>query len=174
MQERIRDIIQVSLMLVLCLSGILFTYHYTHVPEVEYVPTDTIEEPAFLSLSPEEGLMEALIYHEVEYPEIVYAQAILETGHFKSKQCIEGNNLFGLYNSKTNKYHSFNHWEESVIAYKNWIQYRWANQEDYYYFLQRIGYAEDPQYINKLKRVVKYESEQSKRRSITADTTVTR
>lgn len=108
----------------------------------------------FHSKSPEDGLMEALIYYEVQHPQIVYAQAVLETGHFKSDLCLNDNNLFGLYNSNKGKYHSFNHWVESVISYKDFIQYKYKPSEDYYEFLQRIGYAEDADYISKLKKVV--------------------
>ena len=45
--------------------------------------------------------------------------------------------------------------ELSGIAYKDFIQYRYKPSEDYYKFLQRIGYAEDSNYISKLKKVVK-------------------
>ena len=60
-------------------------------------PTDPV---AFFNQSPEEGLVEALGYYEIQFPEIVYAQALIETGHFSSSVCKNYNNLFGLYNSK--------------------------------------------------------------------------
>ena len=42
------------------------------------------------------------------------------------------------------------------------IQYRLRENEDYYQFLTRIGYAEDPQYITKVKGIVKrYEKNKS-------------
>lgn len=108
----------------------------------------------FFSKSPQEGLMEALEYYGVKHPKIVHAQAVLETGHFKSDLCLNGNNLFGLYNSKRGKYYKFDHWTESVIAYKDFIQYKYKPPEDYYKFLQRVGYAEDSNYISKLKGIV--------------------
>ena len=108
----------------------------------------------FFSKSPQEGLMEALEYYGVKHPKIVHAQAVLETGHFKSDLCLNDNNLFGLYNSKRGKYHKFDHWTESVIAYKDFIQYKYKPPEDYYKFLQRVGYAKDSNYISKLKRIV--------------------
>lgn len=108
----------------------------------------------FFSKSPQEGLMEALEYYGVKHSQIVYAQAVLETGHFKSDLCLNDNNLFGLYNSKKGKYYKFDHWIESVIAYKDFIQYKYKPSEDYYKFLQRIGYAEDSNYISKLKGIV--------------------
>ena len=116
----------------------------------------------FFSKSPQEGLMEALEYYEVKHPQIVYAQAVLETGHFKSDLCLKGNNLFGLYNSKKHRYYTFDHWTESIVAYLNYVQYRYKPPNDYYKFLSDIGYAEDPNYINKLKGIV---SRNDKRRS---------
>lgn len=122
------------------------------------------KELSFLSKSPKEGLMEALLYYDIKHPEIVYAQAVLETGNFKSQLCVQHNNLFGLYNSRKSRYFKYNHWSESVKGYKNMIQYRYKedikkppNNEDYYNFLHRIGYAEDKDYINKIKNIVKDE-----------------
>ena len=109
--------------------------------------------PSFYTLTPKEGLKDCLLHYNISHPEIVYAQAILETGHFTSSVCIKNNNLFGLYNSKTKEFYHFNHWSESVEAYANMIQYRYDDSEDYYNFLIRIGYAEDPNYINKLKAI---------------------
>lgn len=131
-------------------------------PEIKEVCMVSEEQPDFFSKSPQEGLMEALEYYGVEYPQIVYAQAILETGHFRSDLCLNGNNLFGLYNSKKHRYYTFDHWTESVVAYLNYVQYRYKPPNDYYKFLSDIGYAEDPDYINKLKVIV---SKNDKRRS---------
>lgn len=118
--------------------------------------TDTLEyKQHFYSKSPQDGLMEALLYYKIKYPHIVYTQAVLETGHFKSDLCINNNNLFGLYNSRTKKYHVFNHWTESVVAYRDFIQKRYNSSEDYYEFLSRIGYAQDPEYIDKVKKIIK-------------------
>lgn len=112
--------------------------------------------PDFCNKSPEEGLLEALDYYNVQHPNIVYAQACLETGNFTSELCIKHNNLFGLYNFKEESYYKYEHWTHSVVAYLNYIQYRYIpSDEDYYRFLLDIGYAEDPEYINKLKIIVK-------------------
>lgn len=111
-------------------------------------------KPKFFSQSPEEGLMEALKYYGVKHPEIVYAQAVFETGNFKSNLCLEKNNLFGLYNSKTKRYYRFNHWSESIESYVNNIQDRYRPPNNYYKFLSDIGYAEDPNYIKKIKKIV--------------------
>lgn len=100
------------------------------------------------------ALWVALNTFNVGYPEIVFAQAILETGNFTSRLCIEDNNLFGLYNSNKKQFYKLDHWIESIIMYKNKVQYKHCPGEDYYVFLERIGYAEDPNYIKKLKIIV--------------------
>lgn len=109
--------------------------------------------PGFMEESAKDGLAAALIYYDIQFPEIVYDQAILETGYFTSAICLKYHNLFGLYNSKAKDYYEFNHWSESVLAYKEWIQRRYKPPEDYYEFLQRIHYAEDTLYIMKLKQM---------------------
>jgi hypothetical protein len=102
----------------------------------------------------EENLYNELVAQGVDFPEIVTAQAILETGHFKSYACLQQNNLFGLRDSK-GTYMSFPHWTDAVAAYKKYIQrYNHPVPEDYYAYLQELGYAEDPQYIDKLKQIV--------------------
>jgi flagellum-specific peptidoglycan hydrolase FlgJ len=116
------------------------------------------KEMSFLNKTPEEGLMEALYYYNIKHPEIVYAQAILESGNFKSNVALKYNNLFGLYDSKRGTYYKFNHWSESIKGYKDYIQYKYKGN-DYYQFLTDIGYAEDTLYIDKIKKVVKLNKE---------------
>lgn len=111
-------------------------------------------QPDFFNKLPQEGLMEALEYYEIKHPQIVYAQAVLETGHFKSNVCLNYNNLFGLYDSKNKDYYKFNHWTESIVAYKEWIQKKYQPPNNYYVFLEEINYASDKEYISILKSIV--------------------
>lgn len=90
----------------------------------------------------------------IKYPKIVLAQAILETGWFKSPVCRNKHNLFGLTNPRTGKYYEFNHWTESVRAYYSKVQYRYKGG-NYLLWLKKIGYAEDPGYIRAVIRVLK-------------------
>ena len=46
-------------------------------------------------------------HYKLQHINIVVAQSILETGHYKSDKCINYNNLFGLYDSKNKKYYRF-------------------------------------------------------------------
>lgn len=115
-----------------------------------------LEQPEFLLKSPKDGLMEALEYYNIPHAEIVYAQAYLETGNFKSNICINNNNIFGLYNSSQKRYMIFDHWVGSVITYKKCISDKYIDTtENYYQFLNRISYAEANDYNETIEKIRK-------------------
>ena len=91
--------------------------------------------------------------YSVKFPKIVVAQALLETGYFTSNVCLQNNNLFGLRRPSDGRYYSFNSWQESVKAYRDYVQYKYKGG-NYFDFLNRIGYAEDNEYINKIGKIV--------------------
>jgi hypothetical protein len=105
----------------------------------------------FLNPTPERVYNEC-IKQGVKYPEIVTKQSMLETGHYKSYNCIKRNNLFGLYNSQNGDYFTFNHWTESVTAYKTMVQYKYKDG-DYYKFLIDLPYAISDNYVGTLKNI---------------------
>lgn len=110
------------------------------------------------TIKPYSSLVDSNVYREIVsnniyHPDIVLAQAKLETGNYKSKVCTVYNNLFGL-RKPDGSYYKFNSWQESVKAYKDWIQNKYIPPNDYYDFLDSIGYAEDSNYTNKLKDMV--------------------
>ena len=99
------------------------------------------------------NLLEEMDKAGLHHKKIVLAQSLLETYYFTSNVCKKYNNIFGLYNSYKGDYYSFSRWEDSVVAYRKYIQYRYKTG-DYYDFLDRIGYAEDKSYTKKLKQMV--------------------
>ena len=99
------------------------------------------------------NLYKEIIRNGILYPKIVLAQAILETGWFRSSVCQNKHNLFGLTNPRTGKYYEFNHWTESVQAYYTKVQYKY-NGGNYLLWLEDIGYAEDPYYIKAVIKVI--------------------
>ncbi len=109
--------------------------------------TDTVKVVTFS----EEQLLNYMVLLEIEHIDVVLAQARHETGNYTSNRFIKHNALFGFQTSDTNviKYKS---WKESVIAYKAWQMKRLRADENYYDFLVRAKYSEDPDYINKLKQ----------------------
>jgi flagellum-specific peptidoglycan hydrolase FlgJ len=99
------------------------------------------------------NLYKEIIRNGILYPKIVLAQAILETGWFRSSVCRNKHNLFGLTNPRTGKYYEFNHWTESVRAYYTKVQYKYKGG-NYLLWLDEIGYAEDKDYITTLTDVI--------------------
>ena len=144
----------VVILLLLQIKNIVLATKDKPIPVIEVADTIINEQPKFFSKTPKDGLEEALSYYGLEHKDIVYAQAVLETGHFKSKVCLKYNNLFGLYNSKEKGYYKFKHWTESVVAYKEWIQKKYQPPNNYYAFLEEINYANDKEYISTLKSIV--------------------
>ena len=119
------------------------------------------------SLSPE-LFVEALYYSGVICPEIAYKQAQIETGGFRSNLLWRGNNLFGMKMARkrpttaTNMVYghaAYKHWYDSIKDYALWQQWhkeRGYSLDDYFKFLQEIGYATDRNYIKKLKSISDY------------------
>lgn len=105
--------------------------------------------------NPKEDLYKVLISYNIKFPEIVYCIAVKETGNFTSKLYLQDNNLFGLYDNKNKKYYHFDSWEESVLAYKYFIEKKYNGEEDYYRFLTQLPYAMNKNYIKDLKILVK-------------------
>ena len=100
------------------------------------------------------NLYEEIKRNGILYPKVVLAQAILETGWFRSPLCRERHNLFGLTNPRTGKYYEFEHWTESVRAYYTKVQYKYKGG-NYLLWLKDIGYAEDPGYVRAVIRVLR-------------------
>ena len=139
--------------IVLIISGFILFFTLNH-----YIKEDNTillpEHPYYLLEDVnEEVLYKTLVHYKFPEPAIITAQAVLETGNFKSRLCSDNNNLFGLYNSKKLEYYKFDSWISCIFAYKKFILNKYKDGEDYYEFLQKIGYAEDPKYIDKVKSI---------------------
>jgi uncharacterized FlgJ-related protein len=115
-----------------------------------------------------QSLWSELKANDIQYPEIVFAQAILESGHFKSVVCRTNNNLFGMKYPKVRKsmatgsrrgYAIFPDWKASVQDYKLW-QDRFlkrrsiTNSKEYLMHLDRM-YSETRGYSAMLKKIIK-------------------
>lgn len=115
-----------------------------------------LEQPEFLLKGPKEGLMEALEYYNISNPEIVYSMAYLETGNFKSGNCVKGNNCFGLYDSRNKRYMTFNHWIDGVVLFKRLFSDTYTDTtQNYYDFIVSKNYCSDPNYVTKVKQIRK-------------------
>lgn len=101
----------------------------------------------------------------IKFPDIVLAQAKIETGHFKSKIFKKNNNLFGMKLARKRQTtaigEQFNHamyqnWVQSVIDYKIWqdkYASKFKTKDLYLNYLSDI-YSENDKYINLIKKML--------------------
>lgn len=101
----------------------------------------------------------------VAYPDVVLAQAKIETGNFTSKIFRENNNMFGMKlperRQTTAVGESRNHakytdWIQSIKDYKLWqdeMIHKAPTKRAYLAYLKR-NYAEDKNYIKKIKQII--------------------
>lgn len=101
----------------------------------------------------------------IAYPDVVLAQARLETGNFTSKVFKENNNLFGMKLPRVrnttaigeqNSHADYASWRQSIIDYKLWqddVIVGIKSKRQYLSYLSK-NYAEDKKYINKLKQML--------------------
>jgi hypothetical protein len=107
-----------------------------------------------------------IIENDIKHPDIVLAQAILESGYLSSQIFIENNNLFGMRFperrptvalSENRGYSVYDCWTDSVKDYKLFQEFLFRRKEktrdEYFDYLDRI-YAEDPNYVPFLKKVI--------------------
>lgn len=138
------------------LIGMIFIWHYYTVTTMLNEQKKSHEicikwRTAHFKLT-KENLFNELVAQGIDCPEIVLAQAILETGNFQSYSCKTRNNLFGL-KRKDGTYMTFDHWTDAVYAYKKYIQKYEEIPTDYYKFLNDLGYAEDSNYVERVKQI---------------------
>ena len=117
--------------------------------------------PNQFNLFSKENMMRLMYNLKIAHPDIVMAQAIIESGNFKSNIFKENNNLFGMKMPEYRKTTAiginrgaavYRNWRESVIDYALWqgkrARYSTTNQ-----YLRRLrSYATDPNYIKKIKQ----------------------
>jgi uncharacterized FlgJ-related protein len=107
-----------------------------------------------------------IIENDIKHPDIVLAQAILESGYLSSPIFIENNNLFGMRFperrptvalSENRGYSVYDCWTDSVKDYKLFQEFLFRRKEktrdEYFDYLDRI-YAEDSNYVPFLKKVI--------------------
>lgn len=116
----------------------------------------------------ESALIKLLKDCNIKYPYIVLAQAKLESSHFTSEIFRNNNNMFGMRKARQRvttaqsermTYAYYRDWRESVFDYAMYQSeaMRSVSNENEYYAKLGERYAEDPQYISKLQRIVEKE-----------------
>jgi hypothetical protein len=138
----------------------------------EMVEFRSNEAAVFAGFS-EDNLQVLLERLNVRFPEIVMAQARLETGHFSSRIYLENNNLFGMKQAyrrpSTCKGIKHGHcyyddWLDSVIDYALYQKVFLSHVQSHDEYLGFLGesYAQDPRYTKKLKLLIEHGSVEKK------------
>ena len=78
---------------ILCISAFIIIALFVLTASSKNI--ETVNEEINSSFT-REALIEEIKCHEFKYPDLILAQALLETGHFKSTIFKENNNLFGM------------------------------------------------------------------------------
>lgn len=121
-----------------------------------------------IGLLTKENLWLTIKAMDIMYPEIAFAQAILETGHFKSQNCKEANNLFGMMmpnvretvaiRKNENGFAVYETWMHSVQDYALYQEFMMRNRKmtrsQYINFIDR-KYSESRGYAKKLRDIIK-------------------
>jgi hypothetical protein len=117
----------------------------------------------------EDKLIDLIKQLNIKFPHIALAQSKIETGNYSSRIFRENHNLFGMREArtriKTAKGTQYSHayyenWRESVYDYA-FYQCRYlsriTNEEEYLEYLSQ-SYAEDPNYISKIRKLIEKEN----------------
>lgn len=129
-------------------------------PEIVGLHHEDTMELVNSTFSPD-NLLSVIEEYGFKYPEIVFAQARLESGNFQSNLFDKCNNLFGMNHpsiretrsvGSTNGFATFENWLYSVEDRFIYEELYLSNltREEYFSYLGRV-YAEDPNYVSKLK-----------------------
>lgn len=100
----------------------------------------------------------------IEHPHIVLAQMKLESANYTSKLALENNNYFGMKQPRKrattsigekNGYASYKSWVHSVLDYALWQKEYASKLTENQYLDSLSSYAEDKNYIGKVKKLSK-------------------
>jgi flagellum-specific peptidoglycan hydrolase FlgJ len=149
----------ISLILVALLIGVTTTFASNQKP----LPVKRDKHAFINTLFSPNLLMQALIDAGIQHPEIVYAQALIESGNFTSWLFQHNHNLFGMklavYRKTTaigerRNHARFSDWFEAVKDYKLWQDAKFGgklvSQSEYLKALSK--YAADKRYISKVRK----------------------
>jgi hypothetical protein len=114
----------------------------------------------------EQKLIESIKELNFKFPHIVLAQAKLESSNFSSPIFLENNNLFGMKEAKvranlaigTKRSHAFyKNWKDSLLDYALYYSTylsKIRTESEYFDYLNQ-SYAQDPNYVVKLKNIIR-------------------
>lgn len=151
--------------IVICLLiGISIMFIIVTIIEAKENKKNNLQEVIEFTPCYKDSIANFLIELKVKYPHIVLSQSIIESGNYTSKIFLENNNPFGMklsWNRATtalgikNGYAYYSNLRDAIIdyAFMQSSYYRSAKTEEDYYILLQKSYAEDKEYINKVRKI---------------------
>ena len=146
-----------------CLIGFSINHYFSHIINNEIMAIIINKHEDKFTIDKFKDYLNEL---NIKNQHIVIAQAMLETNNFNSNIFIENNNLFGMkvatQRPTTNKGENNNHayydsWRESVQDYAFYSATylnKLKSEDEYFAFLSQY-YAEDTNYVEKLKTIIR-------------------
>ena len=103
----------------------------------------------------------------VQHKDVVWAQARLESGNFKSTTYNTKKNCIGIYDSRKKEYAWFKDWKDCLVAYRDRVQKKHGDvvesDEQYINWLISMGYAADTSYATKVKQIMRSEKKKDEK-----------
>ena len=114
-----------------------------------------------------ENLKSEIVKQGIKYPNIVLAQAVLESGHFKSDIFLDNHNIFGMKKPSVRKtmatgenrgHATFNNWVDSVRDYKMFQDQNGYSNLSVNDYMKKLGtdYCPGCNYEKKIKEQMAY------------------
>lgn len=113
------------------------------------------------------GVYNEILEQGLEFPDIVFAQAVLESGNFKSKIAVKNNNLFGMRQPAKRPttstgtqygYATYDSWRESIADYMLYQQMLFSKhkftRKTYMEYINKF-YSMNKNYSKILMKVIK-------------------
>ena len=114
-----------------------------------------------------QAVYDEILENQIVYPDIAFAQSVLESGHYTSKVFTLNNNLFGMRLPRVREtvaigskmgYAVYDNWTQSIKDYSLYQQYIFRkdtmSKTQYFKFLDK-KYAGTKNYSKKLKDIIK-------------------
>jgi uncharacterized FlgJ-related protein len=168
-QNVTKNLVLAIIGMVILFTAITSIFMFTRINDIRYISSETksiiIKESAKENEFSPKKLREYILELNIKFPHIVYAQARLETGNFKSQIFKTNHNLFGMkvatLRPTTNKGEENGHayyegWRESVVDYA-FYQAQYLSdiktEAEYLQYL-KANYAEAPNYMEQLQIIL--------------------
>lgn len=161
--NRVSPIIIIAILVIMFFVSFIIAYE---IKEIKVISAETraivLQEKNEFS---RDNLKAYILELNIRFPNIVLAQAEIETGHFTSNLFKENNNLFGMKvatkRPTTNKgeergHAYYDNWRESVLDY-GFFSAQYLSDiktEKQYLDYLKENYAEDPNYVNKIIKLI--------------------